>query len=147
MQQKIKTIKDFQNIIDNKANWVFCQYFNGLEWMRLCSSARPSVEFVEEFIHKIIFYSISKNKLLAKPIIDKYSDKLDWRLISHNHVLNSYFVNTYLDRLNLEVVLDRVHRITAMNLKEDTLCCINEHTLKVVKFTLELDWYLKGGKK
>lgn len=78
MQQKIKTIKNFQDIIDNKANWVFCQYFNELDWMRVWSHARPSIEFVNKFTHKIIYHSLSKNKLLSKFIIDKYSDDLDW---------------------------------------------------------------------
>lgn len=134
-----KTTKDFQNIIDNKGNWVFCQYFSGIDWMRLCGGARPTVEFVDNFGHKIIWDYLSKNKLLSKFIIDKYSDKLNWHLISRNHVLNSYFVNTYLDKLNLAVVYDRAHKLTLNSLKEDTICTINDKTLKLVKFTLEMD--------
>lgn len=138
-RQKNKTINDLQNIIDNKGNWVFCQYFNGIDWLKLCSSARPTVEFVDNFSHKIIWSYLSKNKLLSKPIIDKYSDRLYWHLISHHHVLNSYFVNTYLDKLNLNVVLDRALKNTLFMLKEDTICAISDDMLRVVKFTLEMD--------
>lgn len=58
-------------------------------------------------------------------------------------MLNSYFVNTYLDKLNLAVVLDRALKITCDS-KMDTLCKINDHTLKIVKLILEMDNCIKG---
>lgn len=139
MRQNIKTIEYFNNIIHDKNNWVFYQGLNGLDWIRLCSEARPTVEFIAKFERMIIWRALSTNKLLSKPVIDKYSDRLDWHLISRNHVLNSYFVTIYLDKLNLTVVYDRACKLTLINLKDDTLCKLNDKTLKILKFTLEMD--------
>lgn len=139
MKLKFKTIEKLQNVINNKGNWVFCQYFDNFDWLRCWGSARPTVEFIDKFKNKVSWDYLSKNKLLSKFIVDKYSDKLDWHLISYNHVLNSYFVNTYLDKLNLAVVLDRALKLTSFGMNEDTLCKINNETLKVIKLTLEMD--------
>lgn len=131
---KTDTKADLQNLIDNKGNWIFVQYLDNLDLMRLFSSCRVPLEFVHKFKDKPnCFKFLSKNVFLSKSIIDVYSDKLNWLHISRYHVLNSYFVREYIDKLYLEVVLNRI------KLKETVVSVRDENLYKTICVLVELE--------
>lgn len=63
-----------------------------------------SEEFIERYIDKIDWFSVSMYQYLSEEFIDKYSDCVYWKEISQYQNISYDFIQTYWEKINFDVL-------------------------------------------
>ena len=92
-------MEDFE-YINKELETNFCSMAE-VNWTEISQSFKGilSEEFIDRFNDKVDWRLISRNQALSEPFIEKYNDKVDWRLISRNQALSEPFIEKYKDKV------------------------------------------------
>ena len=93
-------MEDFE-YINNELGTNFCSMAE-INWTEISQSFKGilSEEFIDRFNDKVDWRLISRNQALSEPFIEKYQDKVVWSSISRNQPLSEPFIEKYKDKVD-----------------------------------------------
>ena len=93
-------MEDFE-YINNELGTNFCSMAE-INWTEISQSFKGilSEEFIDRFNDKVDWRLISRNQALSEPFIEKYQDKVVWSSISRNQALSEPFIEKYKDKVD-----------------------------------------------
>lgn len=80
---------------DGTVNWNLISIYQDLE-----------LDTCREFEDKLYFRGLSKNELVDESILDFFSDKLDWMVLSMNKDISVAFAEKHLDKIHIDKLME-----------------------------------------
>jgi len=80
-----------------------------------------SEKFIEKYSDKVNWVLISKYQKLSEKFIEKYKDKVNWKYISEHQKLSKSFIEKHKDKLNLDLIEHSWHYKTEEEKKKEIL--------------------------